>query len=88
MLCLEGLALALRIFNGQEKIPRYTVANISKESMLKMHVKKEVTLKVEKSILGIAILLDFTDSIIHFPWLADISNPALCCLCGFEGHNF
>ncbi|XWS60833.1 hypothetical protein CRYUN_Cryun07bG0071200 [Craigia yunnanensis] len=44
LLCLEGLALSLRIFNGQEKIPRYTVANISKESMLKMHVKKETSL--------------------------------------------
>ncbi|XVE58892.1 hypothetical protein DITRI_Ditri04bG0205300 [Diplodiscus trichospermus] len=44
LLCLEGLAQALRVFNGQEKIPRYTVANISKESMLKMHVKKETSL--------------------------------------------
>ncbi|KAK9021952.1 hypothetical protein V6N11_011914 [Hibiscus sabdariffa] len=44
LLCLEGLAQALRIFNGQEKIPRYTVAEISKESMLKMHVKKETSL--------------------------------------------
>ncbi|XVF09422.1 hypothetical protein REPUB_Repub07fG0091500 [Reevesia pubescens] len=41
LLCLEGLAQALRIFNGQEEIPRYSVANISKESMLKIHVKKE-----------------------------------------------
>ncbi|KAL4383902.1 hypothetical protein GQ457_15G001010 [Hibiscus cannabinus] len=44
LLCLEGLAQSLRIFNGQEKIPRYTVAEISKESMLKMHVKKETSL--------------------------------------------
>ncbi|KAE8712488.1 putative phenylalanine--tRNA ligase beta subunit [Hibiscus syriacus] len=44
LLCLEGLAQALLIFNGQEKIPRYTVAKISKESMLKMHVKKETSL--------------------------------------------
>ncbi|EOY21413.1 hypothetical protein QUC31_007298 [Theobroma cacao] len=44
LLCLEGLALALRIFNGQEGIPRYTVANVSKESMLKMHVKRETSL--------------------------------------------
>ncbi|XVF57752.1 hypothetical protein PTKIN_Ptkin07bG0007500 [Pterospermum kingtungense] len=44
LLCLEGLAQALRIFNGQEKIPRYTVANISKDRMLKMHVKKETSL--------------------------------------------
>ncbi|XP_022766428.1 phenylalanine--tRNA ligase beta subunit, cytoplasmic isoform X2 [Durio zibethinus] len=44
LLCLEGLAQALCIFNGHEKIPRYTVANISKESMLKMQVKKETSL--------------------------------------------
>ncbi|XP_007036912.2 PREDICTED: phenylalanine--tRNA ligase beta subunit, cytoplasmic [Theobroma cacao] len=44
LLCLEGLAQALRIFNGQEGIPRYTVANVSKESMLKMHVKRETSL--------------------------------------------
>ncbi|XVE63934.1 hypothetical protein DITRI_Ditri07aG0060600 [Diplodiscus trichospermus] len=44
LLCLEGLAQALRIFNGQEKIPRYTVASISQESMLKMRVKKETSL--------------------------------------------
>ncbi|KAK8569417.1 hypothetical protein V6N13_046474 [Hibiscus sabdariffa] len=44
LLCLEGLAQALRIFSGQEKIPRYTVAKISKESMHKMHVKKETSL--------------------------------------------
>ncbi|XP_021292118.1 phenylalanine--tRNA ligase beta subunit, cytoplasmic [Herrania umbratica] len=44
LLCLEGLAQALRIFNGQEGITRYTVANISKESMLKIHVKRETSL--------------------------------------------
>lgn len=42
LLCLEGLAQALRIFNEQEDTPRYTLANISKESMHKMHVKPEV----------------------------------------------
>ena len=40
LLCLEGLAQALCIFNGQEEIPRYKVASISRESMLKMHVKR------------------------------------------------
>ncbi|KAG8476189.1 hypothetical protein CXB51_033147 [Gossypium anomalum] len=44
LLCLEGLAQALLVFNGKEKIPKYTVANISKASMLKMHVKKETSL--------------------------------------------
>ncbi|OMP05794.1 Phenylalanyl-tRNA synthetase, class IIc, beta subunit, archae/euk cytosolic [Corchorus capsularis] len=43
LLCLEGLAQALRIFNGQDEIPRYKVANISKESMLKMRIQKETS---------------------------------------------
>ncbi|KAH1075587.1 hypothetical protein J1N35_027915 [Gossypium stocksii] len=44
LLCLEGLAQALLVFNGKERIPKYTVADISKASMLKMHVKKETSL--------------------------------------------
>ncbi|XP_073035766.1 phenylalanine--tRNA ligase beta subunit, cytoplasmic-like [Primulina eburnea] len=44
LLCLEGLAQALRIFNGLDPIPTYNVANISKESMLKMHVRSETSL--------------------------------------------
>ncbi|CAA2996312.1 Probable phenylalanine--tRNA ligase beta subunit [Olea europaea subsp. europaea] len=36
LLCLEGLAQALRIFNGIDPIPTYSAANISKESMHKM----------------------------------------------------
>ncbi|KAH6821541.1 tRNA synthetase beta subunit family protein [Perilla frutescens var. hirtella] len=43
LLCLEGLSQALRIFNGLDPIPTYTVANISKESMLRMHVKPETS---------------------------------------------
>lgn len=43
LLCLEGLAQALRIFNGVDPIPTYSVANISKESMHKMHVKPEMS---------------------------------------------
>ncbi|KAJ4837850.1 hypothetical protein Tsubulata_001665 [Turnera subulata] len=39
LLCLEGLALALRVFNGQQEVPKYRLPNISKDSMLKMHVK-------------------------------------------------
>ncbi|KAG6718182.1 hypothetical protein I3842_04G137800 [Carya illinoinensis] len=41
LLCLEGIAQALRIFNGQQEMPKYNVANISRESMIKMHVKPE-----------------------------------------------
>ncbi|KAL6972707.1 phenylalanine--tRNA ligase, partial [Sarracenia purpurea var. burkii] len=44
LLCLEGLAQALRIFIGLDPIPTYTVANIRRESMLKMHVKPETSL--------------------------------------------
>ncbi|KAL8471321.1 hypothetical protein ACS0TY_028833 [Phlomoides rotata] len=43
LLCLEGLAQALRVFNGVDTIPAYKVASISKESMLKMHVKLETS---------------------------------------------
>ncbi|GLT99829.1 hypothetical protein SLE2022_172420 [Rubroshorea leprosula] len=44
LLCLEGLAQALRVFNGIEQIPNFTVADISRDSMLKMHVKKETSM--------------------------------------------
>ncbi|KAL8471318.1 hypothetical protein ACS0TY_028203 [Phlomoides rotata] len=43
LLCLEGLAQALRVFNGVDTIPAYKVASISKETMLKMHVKPETS---------------------------------------------
>uniref|UniRef100_A0A2N9F3P3 phenylalanine--tRNA ligase n=1 Tax=Fagus sylvatica TaxID=28930 RepID=A0A2N9F3P3_FAGSY len=43
LLCLEGIAQALRVFNGQQEIPKYKVANISRESMIKMHVKPETS---------------------------------------------
>lgn len=42
LLCLEGLAQALRIFEELQDIPTYTLADISHQSMLKMHVKSEV----------------------------------------------
>jgi phenylalanyl-tRNA synthetase beta chain len=44
LLCLEGIAQALRIFDGKQEIPTYKVANISRESMIKMHVKPEVVI--------------------------------------------
>ncbi|KAH0975875.1 hypothetical protein GBA52_017774 [Prunus armeniaca] len=43
LLCLEGLAQALRVFSREEEIPTYKLANISKESMIKMHVKPETS---------------------------------------------
>ncbi|XP_057951548.1 phenylalanine--tRNA ligase beta subunit, cytoplasmic-like [Malania oleifera] len=44
LLCLEGLAQALRIFTGVQKIPVYMVTKVSKESMIKMHIKPETSL--------------------------------------------
>ncbi|KAL2338259.1 hypothetical protein Fmac_012705 [Flemingia macrophylla] len=44
LLCLEGLAQALRVFCGFQEIPTYRLSNISKDAMLKMHVKPETSL--------------------------------------------
>ncbi|KAI8572403.1 hypothetical protein RHMOL_Rhmol01G0195700 [Rhododendron molle] len=44
LLCLEGLAQALRIFVGIDPIPTYALRSIRSESMLKMHVKPETSL--------------------------------------------
>ncbi|KAI4335848.1 hypothetical protein L6164_014453 [Bauhinia variegata] len=44
LLCLEGLAQALRVFCETQEIPAYRLADISKDSMLKMHVKPETSL--------------------------------------------
>lgn len=46
LLCLEGLAQALRVFNKEEEIPSYTLANISREKIIKLHVKPEVIILV------------------------------------------
>lgn len=42
LLCLEGLAQALRVFCEFQEIPTYKLSKISKDAMLKMHVKPEV----------------------------------------------
>ncbi|GAU41961.1 hypothetical protein TSUD_135750, partial [Trifolium subterraneum] len=44
LLCLEGLAQALRVFSGVQEIPTYKLADISKGAKLKMHVKPETSL--------------------------------------------
>ncbi|CAH1419741.1 unnamed protein product [Lactuca virosa] len=44
LLCLEGLVQSLRIFLGLDSVPNYTLADISQQSMLKMHVKPETSL--------------------------------------------
>lgn len=42
LLCLEGLAQALRIFVGKDDTPHYTVVSVPTSSMIKMHVKPGV----------------------------------------------
>lgn len=44
LLCLEGLAQALRVFCGKQVIPTYILADMSKDAVLKMHVKPEVAI--------------------------------------------
>ncbi|KAK7265058.1 hypothetical protein RJT34_32674 [Clitoria ternatea] len=44
LLCLEGLAQALRVFCGVQEIPTYRLSDISRDEMLKMHVKPETSL--------------------------------------------
>ncbi|KAG4942748.1 hypothetical protein JHK82_046938 [Glycine max] len=44
LLCLEGLAQALRVFCEFQEIPTYRLSNISKDAIQKMHVKPETSL--------------------------------------------
>ncbi|KAH7653277.1 phenylalanyl-tRNA synthetase beta chain protein [Dioscorea alata] len=44
LLCLEGLARALRIYLGKDEIPVYRVSNIKCENLTKVHVKPETAL--------------------------------------------
>ncbi|XP_057416186.1 phenylalanine--tRNA ligase beta subunit, cytoplasmic [Lotus japonicus] len=50
LLCLEGLAQALRVFCGFQEIPTYKLADVGKDAMLKMHVKPE-TKKIREFIV-------------------------------------
>jgi phenylalanyl-tRNA synthetase beta chain len=43
LLCLEGLARALRVFTGTEASPVFQVSSIRRGSILQMHVKPEVS---------------------------------------------
>ena len=42
LLCLEGLARALRVFTGTEASPVFQVSSIPRGSIIQMHVKPEV----------------------------------------------
>ncbi|KAE8709654.1 putative phenylalanine--tRNA ligase beta subunit [Hibiscus syriacus] len=80
LLCLEGLAQALRIFNGLEKIPRYTVAKISKESMHKMHVKNfraDELMEFYKSDLKLKKFLHIIENSSVFPVIYDCNRTVL-----------
>ncbi|KAJ4702987.1 phenylalanine--tRNA ligase beta subunit, cytoplasmic-like [Melia azedarach] len=72
LLCLEGITQALRIFNKQQEIPKYTVANISKNSMLQMHVKPETAL-IRPHIVC-AVLRDITFDEASYNSLIDLQD--------------
>ncbi|KAJ0977378.1 hypothetical protein J5N97_012852 [Dioscorea zingiberensis] len=44
LLCLEGLARALRIYLGKDEIPIYRVSSIQRDCLIKLHVKPETAL--------------------------------------------
>ncbi|CAJ1944284.1 unnamed protein product [Sphenostylis stenocarpa] len=58
LLCLEGLAQALRVFCEIQEIPSYRLSDISKNAMLKMHVKPETS--VIRPFVVCAVLRDVT----------------------------
>ncbi|KAH0451888.1 hypothetical protein IEQ34_019187 [Dendrobium chrysotoxum] len=51
LLCLEGIARALRIFIGKEEIPIYKFREIPRESMLRINVTK-ATSKIRPYVVG------------------------------------
>ncbi|KAJ4882722.1 putative phenylalanine--tRNA ligase beta subunit [Raphanus sativus] len=46
LLCLEGIAQALRIFNKKQEIPTYSLSHIPKDKMLKMTVRSDQTSQI------------------------------------------
>ncbi|CAH8354618.1 unnamed protein product, partial [Eruca vesicaria subsp. sativa] len=51
LLCLEGLAQALRIFNKKEVIPTYKLSDIGNDNMLKMNVRSYQTCQIRPYIV-------------------------------------
>lgn len=91
LLCLEGLVQALHIFNGREEVPSYTLADIGRESMIKMHVKPEVTILETHFYFAVEICFSVEFYFINNEglfFLADIFDSPLCCLCRVKRHNF
>ncbi|XP_004299260.1 PREDICTED: probable phenylalanine--tRNA ligase beta subunit-like [Fragaria vesca subsp. vesca] len=62
LLCLEGLSQALRIFEKKEEVPQYKLANISKETMMKMHVKPETSLIRPHVVCAVLRGITFTEA--------------------------
>ncbi|KAF2539427.1 hypothetical protein F2Q68_00022678 [Brassica cretica] len=46
LLCLEGIAQALRIFNKKQEIPAYRLSDVGKDSMLRMNVRSDQTSQI------------------------------------------
>ncbi|CDY54089.1 BnaC08g47290D [Brassica napus] len=46
LLCLEGIAQALRIFNKKQEIPTYRLSDVGKDSMLRMNVRSDQTSQI------------------------------------------
>jgi hypothetical protein len=86
LLCLEGLAQALRVFLESQEIPTYKLADISKDAMLKMHVKPEVVMLWMHNFSVRAFLKWNMNS--FFCLIADISDSSLCCMCRIKRFNF
>jgi hypothetical protein len=86
LLCLEGLAQALRVFLELQEIPTYKLAGISKDAMFKIHVKPEVVMLWIHNFLVPAFLKWNMNS--FFCLIADISDSSLCCMCCIKRFNF
>ena len=65
LLCVEGLTRALRIFEGKEKHPNYTILDVDDEkSMITMTVKKENTDRIRPFAVGAVLRnIDLDDDV-------------------------
>ncbi|KAJ0081802.1 hypothetical protein Patl1_11970 [Pistacia atlantica] len=85
LLCLEGIALSLRIFNEQQEMPTYKVANIDKKAMLQMHVKPETSMIRPFVVCAVLRNMSFDEvSYNSFIDLQDKLHQNICRLGGWE----
>jgi phenylalanyl-tRNA synthetase beta chain len=61
LLCLEGLARALRVFTGTEVNPVFRISSIPRGSMLQMHVKPQVIARQAKPLHVLWIVLNILE---------------------------